>query len=85
VLFRSDRAELRRCTSQLSRQFARIFETAGCVGLHFHDLRHEATARIYERTRLTDMQIAKITGHKSLASLRRYANLRASNLAEAMW
>jgi len=79
------RAEMRRCTGQLSRQFARIFEAAGCAGLHFHDLRHEATARIYERTRLTDMQIAKITGHKNLASLRRYANLRGTNLAEAMW
>ncbi len=79
------RAELRRCTAQLSRQFARIFEAAECNGLHFHDLRHEATARIYERTRLTDMQIAKITGHKNLASLRRYANLRGTNLAEGMW
>ena len=79
------RAEMRRCTAQLSRQFARIFETSGCADLRFHDLRHEATARIYERTALTDMQVAKITGHKNLASLRRYANLRASNLAAAMW
>lgn len=77
--------EMKRATSLLSRQYARIFDAAGCTGLHFHDLRHEATARLYERTRLTDLQIAKITGHKDIRMLSRYANLRASNLAEALW
>ncbi len=77
--------ELKRCTSQLSRQYARIFDAAGCEGLRFHDLRHEATARIYERTTLTDLQIAKITGHKDPRSLARYANLRGSDLAARLW
>ncbi len=77
--------EMRRCTSQLSRQFGRVFEVAGCEDLRFHDLRHEATSRIFERTTLTDLQIAKITGHKDLRSLARYANLRGSNLAERLW
>lgn len=76
---------LKRTTSQLSRQYARIFETAGCADLHFHDLRHEATSRLYERTTLSDLQIAKITGHKDLKQLKRYANLRASNLADQLW
>lgn len=80
-----DLKELRRATSLLSRQFSRAFEAAGCLDLNFHDLRHEATSRLYERTTLTDAQIAKITGHKSLRMLLRYANLRASNLAERMW
>src|SRR5690606_41704095 len=61
--------ELKRCTSQLSRQYSRVFSAAGCSGLNFHDLRHESTARIYERTKLTDLQIAKITGHKDIRSL----------------
>lgn len=78
-------AEMKRCTSLLSRQFGRIFEAAGCADLNFHDLRHEATSRIYERTTLTDLQIAKITGHKDIRSLARYANLRASKLAEHLW
>lgn len=69
----------------LSQQFARIFSAAGCSDLNFHYLRHEATSRLYERTSMTDAQIAKITGHKSLKVLLRYANLRASNLAERMW
>jgi integrase len=62
-----------------------IFEAAGCKGLHFHDLRHEATSRLFERTTLSEMQIAKITGHRSMAMLARYANLRGSDLAARLW
>lgn len=76
---------LARVTAKLSRQWARVFDAAGCVDLHFHDLRHEATSRIYERTSLSDLQISTITGHRSMTMLRRYANLRASTLAERMW
>lgn len=79
------KASLRRTTSLLSRQYARLFSAAGCADLHFHDLRHEATSRLYERTALSDLQIAKITGHKNLAMLRRYSNLRGSDLASLMW
>ncbi|WON83251.1 site-specific integrase [Chromobacterium haemolyticum] len=55
---------LKQTTALLSRQYARIFEAARCVDFGFHDLRHEATSRIFERTKLSDLQIAKITGHK---------------------
>lgn len=81
----TDRKVLERTTTRLSRQFARIFSAAGSGDLHFHDLRHEATSRIFERTQLSDMEIAKITGHKDLRTLARYANLRGSNLAERLW
>lgn len=77
--------EMKRCTSLLSRQFGRIFEAAGCGDLNFHDLRHEATSRSYERTTLSDLQIAKITGHKDIHMLSRYANLRGSDLAQRLW
>lgn len=79
------RESLAATTSILSRQFGRVFEAAQCDGLRFHDLRHEATCRFYERTTLSDLQIAKITGHKDLKMLRRYANLRGSDLAEQLW
>lgn len=79
------RKVLKQATSLLSRQFDRIFSAAGCEDLNFHDLRHEATSRLYERTTLTDLQIAKITGHKDLRSLARYANLRGSDLAARLW
>ena len=76
---------LRRTTAKVSQQFARIFEHAGCPDLHFHDLRHEATSRLFERTQLSDAEIMKITGHKGLRMLMRYANLRATDLAAKMW
>lgn len=81
----TDKKVLRQVTSQLSRQFGRVFDAAGCEDLRFHDLRHEATSRIYERTSLSDLEIAKITGHKDPRVLKRYANLRGSTLAERLW
>lgn len=77
--------EMKRCTSQLSRQYTRLFEAAGCEDLGFHDLRHEAISRLFERTNLTDVEIARITGHRDPRQLKRYANLRGSKLAERLW
>jgi integrase len=81
---------LRETTDFLSKLFHNtrspgIFDTAGCVGLKFHDLRHEATSRLFERTTLSEMEIAKITGHRSMKMLARYANLRGSVLASKLW
>jgi integrase len=72
-------------TARLSQQFARIFAAADCADLRFHDLRHEATSRFFERSTLSDIQISRITGHKELRVLRRYANLRGSDLAGQLW
>lgn len=52
--------------------------------LHFHDLRHEATSRLFEDTDLTDVEISSITGHKSMQMLRRYAHLRTHRLADRL-
>lgn len=76
---------LAKTTSRLSRKFGNIANLAQCPDFRFHDLRHEATSRLYEKTTLSDLQIAKITGHKDLKMLRRYANLRGSDLAESLW
>lgn len=76
--------ELNRVTALLSRQFVRIFEAAGCHDLTFHDLRHEATCRLYENTDLSDVEIAKILGWRSLRQAMRYANLRGSRLADRL-
>lgn len=72
-------------SDRLSRQWGRIFDAAGAPDLHFHDLRHEAISRIYERTTLTDVEVANITGHTDLRMLKRYANLRGSTLAARLW
>lgn len=74
-----------RTTSRLSRQFARIFDAAGCVDLRFHDLRHEAISRLYERTTLESTVIRKIVGHMSSQAHDRYLNLRASTVAARLW
>ena len=71
--------------SRLSGRWATVARLAKCKDLHFHDLRHEATSRLFERTKMSEFKIAKITGHKDMKSLARYANLRASNLADEMW
>lgn len=72
-------------TSMLSKFFLRVFQAAGCEDLHFHDLRHEATCRLFIRTALSDTQISRITGHRDPRMLRRYASLRGSDLAGALW
>ncbi|MGQ0596202.1 site-specific integrase [Aquabacterium sp.] len=69
----------------MSNLFAEIFKAAACEGLKFHDLRHEATSRLFERTSLSESQIMKITGHKSHRMMMRYANLRGSDLAAKLW
>ncbi|MCL5259817.1 MAG: tyrosine-type recombinase/integrase, partial [Nitrospirae bacterium] len=51
--------------------------------LTFHDLRHEATSRFFEKG-LNPMQVAAITGHKTLQMLRRYTHLKAEDLAELL-
>jgi integrase len=48
--------------------------------LRFHDLRHEATSRLFEKG-LNLMEVASITGHRTLEMLKRYTHLRASDLA----
>lgn len=43
-------AALDETTRQVSRLFRLVFAGARVEGLHFHDLRHEATCRLYEKT-----------------------------------
>lgn len=45
--------------------------------LHFHDLRHEAISRFFELGTLNVMEVAAISGHRSLNMLKRYTHLRA--------
>jgi hypothetical protein len=50
----------------------------------FHDLRHEGTSRLVERTGWAIPQLKLVTGHKTDAMLARYTHLRASELADEM-
>ena len=51
--------------------------------LHFHDLRHEATSRFFEKG-LDTMEVSAITGHKTLQMLKRYTHLKAEDLAKKL-
>lgn len=51
--------------------------------LHWHDLRHEAASRMFEKG-LHPMEVASITGHKNLNTLRRYTHLQATDLARKL-
>jgi integrase len=53
------------------------------TNLHFHDLRHEATSRLFEKG-LGIMEVASMTGHKSLAMLKRYTHVEAEKLAKKL-
>lgn len=53
-------------------------------GLHFHDLRHEATSRLFERGDMDLMEVALITGHKDLRMLQRYTHLRPEVIAQKL-
>lgn len=47
--------------------------------LRWHDLRHEAASRLFEKG-LHPIEVASITGHKSMQMLKRYTHLRPTDL-----
>jgi len=61
----------------------RLCHRARIEDFNFHDLRHEATTRLFEQG-FEIMEVASITGHKTLTMLKRYTHLRAENLAAKM-
>lgn len=54
------------------------------IDLKFHDLRHEAISRLFERGDLSMMEVAMVSGHKTLAMLKRYTHLRAADVAKKL-
>lgn len=55
-------------------------KAAGIDNLRFHDLRHEFVSRLFEKTQLSDGQIASLSGHKSPQALWRYKHLRSEQM-----
>lgn len=64
-------------------RFHTICLKLGIENLRFHDLRHEATSRFFERG-LSLIEVASITGHKTLQMLERYTHLKAHDLADKL-
>ncbi len=63
----------------LSGEFLKLCRKVKIDDLHFHDLRYEATSRLFEKG-LNPVEVATITGHKDTKMLIRYTHLRAEDL-----
>jgi integrase len=59
--------------------FTRACRKLKIEDLHFHDLRHEATSRLFEAGFKIE-QVALVTGHKDWKMLRRYTHLKPEGL-----
>ena len=53
------------------------------INITFHDLRHEATSRLFELG-LRSEKVKEVTGHKTYSMLDRYTHLKAEDIAEEM-
>ena len=67
----------------LTQAFRRFCIKHELENLHFHDLRHEATSRFFEKG-LNPVEVATITGHKDTRMLMRYTHLRAEDLVRRL-
>lgn len=61
--------------------FTKACKMLGLKDLHFHDLRHEATSRLFEKG-YSIQEVAQFTLHESWATLKRYTHLRPENVPE---
>lgn len=61
----------------------RLTSRAEVTNLHFHDLRHEAISRFFERG-LSVPEVALISGHRDPRMLFRYTHLRAEDVAKKL-
>lgn len=67
----------------ITQAFERVCKKAEITDLRFHDLRHEATSRFFEKG-FNIMEVSSITGHKDLRMLKRYTHLKAEDLVQRL-
>lgn len=61
----------------------RLLGRSGIKDLHFHDFRHEAISRFFERG-LSVPEVALISGHRDFRMLFRYTHLKAEDVAQKL-
>lgn len=71
-------------TKSVSTSFTRTCQAVEppILDLHFHDLRHRATAQLF-RMGLDIPRVALLTGHKTWAMLRRYTDIKPADVHAA--
>lgn len=70
-------------TDAITAAWRRMLHRARISNFRFHDLRHEATSRLFERG-LTVMEVQRITGHKTLAMLLRYTQMNVDRIVNRL-
>lgn len=65
----------------ISAAFTRAMHLLGIEDLHFHDLRHEATSRLFERGYVIH-EVVQFTLHESWQTLKRYTHLKPEQVPE---
>ena len=70
--------------AMLTHQWRAARITIGSPDLRVHDLRHEATSRLFEDKNFNVIEASAVTGHKTLSMLKRYANLNPDLLAKKL-
>ncbi len=83
VLMRQRGVDADRCfpyhEQTLTKLFTELCRQLGIPDLHFHDLRHEGTSRLFEQG-YQIQQVALVTGHRDWKHLKRYTNLKPEDL-----
>jgi integrase len=67
----------------ITQAFDRAAKRAGLTDITFHDLRHEATSRLFEKG-LQVQEVAAISGHTDWRSLKRYTHPQVRDLAQKL-
>lgn len=70
-------------SSGLKSTWRDLVNTLKIENFHFHDLRHCAISSLLERG-LNSIEVASISGHKSMAMLKRYAHIQSYKLVEKL-
>lgn len=68
----------------ITNHFASAIRKAGLKDFHFHDLRHEGISRIAERGKISMAELMKMSGHTSITTFLRYANLFPNETADKL-
>jgi integrase len=66
-------------SDSVKQAWRRVMDRVGVQGLHFHDLRREAVSRLFERG-LNQLEVASISGHRTLSMLAVYTKFKPENL-----
>jgi len=70
-------------SSYISHRFTKLCRTANIDDMVLHSFRHEAISRLFERG-FSIMEVSTISGHRSLASLKRYTHINPSSLLDRL-